>query len=108
VTKIEGTATRVVCGIGPRAGDLAAVDEACALAGPRGHVALVCVVDPAWPSHTAAAGAALERAMRRTRAAHVGASVYLIRSRSAAAVLLRSTADGDAVVVGAFNWPSTL
>jgi hypothetical protein len=101
--------TRVVCGIDPNGDHAPAVRHACALAGPGGHVALVCVLAPdGHPTPPALAGAALEQAMRQTRAARVASSAYVIRSAQAAAVVLRAGADGDAVVVGAHHWPTAV
>jgi hypothetical protein len=99
--------TRVVCGIDLSGDHGPIVREACALAGPDGHVALVCVLAPGGhPTLPALAGAALERAMRQARAARVASSASVIRSAQAAAVVLRAAADGDAVVVGAHRWPT--
>jgi hypothetical protein len=101
--------TRVVCGIDPSGDHEPAVREACALAGPHGHVALVCVLAPGGPPMLPGlAWAALERAMHQARAARVASSVYVIRSAQAAAVVLRAAADGDAVVVGAHRWPTAV
>ena len=100
-------AMRVVCGIDASHADEAAVREACALAGQRGHVALVCVISSKGAGLTAQAtiepwraSEALERAMRQTRVAGVPSSVYLLRSPHAADAVLRAAADGDILVVG--------
>ncbi len=73
----------MVCDISPSGADRAAVREACALAGRRGHVALVCVVagDGRPGPHSAARGAAaLAQAMKQARAEGVPASAYLLRA----------------------------
>lgn len=99
--------TRVICGIDASRADPTAVRGACALAGPRGHVALVCVAYHTGAGHNAQATitearatAALERGMWQAREAGAAASVYLIRSPDASGALLRAAADGDLLVVG--------
>jgi len=95
---------RVVCAIGVSQADEAAVREACAVAGRRGHVALVCVLDPSGGDGRLAAHApsALERAMRQASAARVRSSVYLLHHDRALDVLLGAAAADDALVLGAY------
>jgi hypothetical protein len=95
---------RVVCGVDPDEGSEDAVDRACGIAGPRGHVALVCVLDASGRDGALAparAASVLERAMRQTRAAGVRSSVYLLRSRDPVGALLRAAVDGTALVLDA-------
>jgi len=93
---------RVVCGIDASSADRAAVREACRLAGPRGHVALVCIVTTGSLRSIASAPAtvALERAMKQARSAGVRSSAYLVRNAHAIEGLLGAGATGDALVVG--------
>lgn len=98
---------RVVCGIDASAADEAVVREACDLAGGDGHVALVCVVHSRGLPHRAQpsipparASAALERAMKQTRAVGVRSSVYMLHGDRTSDALLRAAGDGDALVVG--------
>jgi nucleotide-binding universal stress UspA family protein len=98
---------RVVCGIDASRADANAVREACALAGPDGLVALVCIRYTIGAGATAQttitparATTALERAMKQARTAGVRASAYLLRSAHVSDALLRAAADGDVLVVG--------
>lgn len=100
--------TRVVCSIDAEPTDQAAVREACALAGPRGHVALVAVVDVSERGHSrrpalasARATSALERSMRQARAAGVRSSAYVVRTQHRYDALMRAAAGGDVLVIGA-------
>lgn len=98
---------RVICGIDASRSDSVAVREACTLARPRGHVALVCVAYHTGVGHNAQAtitearaGAALARAMKQARDMGVATSVYLVRSPDPSEALLQAAADGDVLVVG--------
>lgn len=106
-TPARRSTTRVVCGIDASRADETAVREACAIAGPEGHVALVCVVHSIGAGATAQATissaratSALEHAMKQTRAAGVRSSVYLLRRPHAAEALLRAASDCEVLVVG--------
>jgi nucleotide-binding universal stress UspA family protein len=101
------TTLRVVCGIDASHADEAAVREACEMAGPQGHVALVCVISASGAGLTAQAtiepsraSEALERAMKQTRTAGVPSSVYLLRSAHPSDAVVRAATDGDMLVVG--------
>jgi nucleotide-binding universal stress UspA family protein len=101
------TAVRVLCGIDASRADEAAVDGACLLAGPHGHVSLVCVVHSTGAGYNAQATiepdrarAALERAMKQARDQGVRASIHLVHNADAAGTLMRAAANGDALAVG--------
>lgn len=98
---------RVVCGIDASRADAAAARAACSLAGARGHVAFVCVVNSSGVGHNAQATIgtpratrALERAMEEAKASGVQSSVYLLHSPHASDMLLDAAEDGDVLVVG--------
>lgn len=105
--EMKGTAMRVLCGIDASRADEAAVDGACLLAGPHGHVSLVCVIHTAGVGHNAQAtiaperaSVALKRAMKQAKDHGSAASVHLVHNTDAAGTLLRAAAGADAFVVG--------
>lgn len=94
---------RVVCGLDPRQATEGTVDRACRVAGPRGHVTIVCLLETSGGADrgpaAALAASVLERAMRQARAAGVSSSVYMLRSPDPVAALRRAAEGGSALVL---------